>query len=121
MTIACTLAAGLAKFQPQRVSVLLFPPVSERDQAGVEELESQTTALLSFRDIAKGVFDAQVAFNLLAALWTGQPSPALRKRASRWRAMWRRYLGRPRSACLQFNWCKRPYFTGMRFSAQYAL
>jgi aspartate-semialdehyde dehydrogenase len=51
---------------PQCVAVLFFPPVSERDQAGVEELESQTKNLLSFREIAKPVFDAQVAFNLLA-------------------------------------------------------
>jgi aspartate-semialdehyde dehydrogenase len=63
--VACTLAAGLGPFQPQRLSVLLFPPVSERDQAGVEELESQTAGLLSFHEIAKPVFDAQVAFNLL--------------------------------------------------------
>jgi len=64
--IACTLAAGLAKFQPQRAMALLFPPVSERDQAGVEELESQAASLLSFREIGRQVFDAQVAFNLLA-------------------------------------------------------
>lgn len=64
--MVCTLAAGLAKFQPQRVIAQLFPPVSERDQAGVDELESQTANLLSFREIAREVFDAQVAFNLLA-------------------------------------------------------
>jgi aspartate-semialdehyde dehydrogenase len=64
--IACTLAAALAKFSPQRTMLLLFPPVSERDQAGVDELEAQTTNLLSFRPIAQPVFDAQVAFNLLA-------------------------------------------------------
>ncbi|MGA9882747.1 MAG: Asd/ArgC dimerization domain-containing protein [Candidatus Acidiferrales bacterium] len=64
--IACTLAAGLAKFQPQRIITLLFPPVSERDQAGIEELESQTTSLLAFQEIGRPVFDAQVAFNLLA-------------------------------------------------------
>jgi aspartate-semialdehyde dehydrogenase len=51
---------------PQRISLLLFPPVSEREQGGVEELESQTSALLSFREIGKPVFDAQVAFNLLS-------------------------------------------------------
>lgn len=64
--IACTLAAGLAKFQPQRTIALLFPPVSERDQAGIDELETQTASLLSFREIGRQVFDAQVAFNLLA-------------------------------------------------------
>jgi aspartate-semialdehyde dehydrogenase len=65
--IACTLAAGLGQLGTQRISLLLFPPVSEHGQAGVEELESQTAALLSFRDIAKPVFDAQVAFNLLSS------------------------------------------------------
>ena len=64
--IASTLAAALAKFLPLRAMLLLFPPVSERDQAGVDELEAQTTNLLSFRPIVQPVFDAQVAFNLLA-------------------------------------------------------
>jgi aspartate-semialdehyde dehydrogenase len=64
--IACTLAAALNSFLPQRLILLFFPPVSERDQAGIEELESQTTNLLSFRPIAYPVFGAQVAFNLLS-------------------------------------------------------
>ncbi len=64
--VACTLAAGFAKLQPQRIVLLLFPPVSDRDRAGIEELESQTANLLSFREIDRTVFDAQVAFNLLA-------------------------------------------------------
>lgn len=65
--VVCTLAAALRSHSPQHMSVLLFPPVSERDQAGVEELESQTASLLSFRAIGRPVFDAQVAFNLLSA------------------------------------------------------
>ncbi|MFZ1975964.1 MAG: Asd/ArgC dimerization domain-containing protein [Candidatus Acidiferrales bacterium] len=64
--VACTIAAALSKLSPLRTALLLFPPVSERDQAGVDELESQTANLLSFRPIAQSVFDAQVAFNLLA-------------------------------------------------------
>jgi aspartate-semialdehyde dehydrogenase len=64
--IACMLATGFEAFGPQRTMVLLFAPVSEHGQAGVEELESQTANLLTFREIAKPVFDAQVAFNLLA-------------------------------------------------------
>jgi aspartate-semialdehyde dehydrogenase len=64
--IACTLAAALAPLQPRRIVLLMFPPVSERDQEGIEELESQTASLLSFREVAQPVFDAQVAFNLLA-------------------------------------------------------
>jgi aspartate-semialdehyde dehydrogenase len=65
VVVACTLAAGLGKFSPHRFIILFFPPVSERDQAGVEELENQTTNLLTFREIPKTVFDEQVAFNLL--------------------------------------------------------
>ncbi|MGC1659798.1 MAG: Asd/ArgC dimerization domain-containing protein [Candidatus Acidiferrales bacterium] len=72
--IAASLAVGLAKFSPRRVVVTLFPPVSELGQPGVDELESQSASLLSFRDIAKPIFDAQVAFNLLAAY--GESSPA---------------------------------------------
>lgn len=64
--VACTVAAALSKLSLMRTVLLLFPPVSERDQAGVDELESQTANLLSFRPIAQPVFDAQVAFNLLA-------------------------------------------------------
>jgi aspartate-semialdehyde dehydrogenase len=80
---ACALAAGLREFAPQRSSVLIFPPVSEREQAGVEELESQTAAILTFREIAKPVFDAQVAFNLLASYGArAKPSLAEVRRAT---------------------------------------
>jgi aspartate-semialdehyde dehydrogenase len=64
--IGCTIAAALAKFSPLRNVATLFPPVSERDQLGVDELESQTTNLLSFRPITQTIFDSQIAFNLLA-------------------------------------------------------
>jgi aspartate-semialdehyde dehydrogenase len=63
--IACALAAALGKLSAQGISLLLFPPVSEHEQAGVEELEAQTAGLLSFREPAKPLFDAQLAFNLL--------------------------------------------------------
>jgi aspartate-semialdehyde dehydrogenase len=63
--IASTMAAGLGKVLPSRVALVLFPPVSERGQVGVEELESQTASLLSFREISKAIFDEQVAFNLI--------------------------------------------------------
>lgn len=65
--IACRLAAALAKFSPARIAITFFPPASERDHAGVDELEKQTADLLLLRPIAQGVFDAQVAFNLLAS------------------------------------------------------
>ena len=64
--ITCTLALGLKGLGARSACIFLFSPVSERGQAGIEELESQTASLLSFREIAKPVFDAQVAFNLLS-------------------------------------------------------
>ena len=69
--LACSLAATLAPFSPVRLVMVFFPPVSERDQAGVDELESQTASLLSFREISQPVFDAQVAFNLLSSYGAG--------------------------------------------------
>jgi aspartate-semialdehyde dehydrogenase len=74
--VACTLAAALSQFDPARIVVVLFPPVSEREQPGIEELESQTANLLSFRPIAKEIFDEQVAFNLLSA-YGGESRPSL--------------------------------------------
>ncbi len=65
--IACTLSAALQNFSPARIVLVLMAPVSEHDQPGIEELESQTVALLSLREISKTVFDAQVAFNVLSA------------------------------------------------------
>jgi aspartate-semialdehyde dehydrogenase len=65
--IACTLSAALQRFSPARIVLVLMAPVSEHDRPGIEELESQTVGLLSFREISKTVFDEQVAFNVLSA------------------------------------------------------
>ena len=113
--IACTLAAGLGKFQPQRISMLLFPPVSEREQAGIEELEKQTADLLSFREVAKPVFDAQVAFNL-ASEYGPEANRALRTRERQLRAM-SPLISPDARPSPQFNWCKRPVFYGYAFAA----
>lgn len=113
--IGCTLAAGLAKFRPQRTIALLFPPVSERDQAGVHELESQTASLLSFREIGKKVFDAQVAFNLLARYGpAGKPALADRRSAIA-RDVAAFLAGRAQVPAIQL--LQAPVFYGYAFSA----
>ncbi len=48
-----------------RLAIVFFRPVSEAGRAGIEELEAQTTQLLSFQSIGQPIFDTQVAFNLL--------------------------------------------------------
>ena len=113
--IACTLAAALREFSPHRVSLLLFPPVSEREQGGVEELESQTSALLSFREIGKPVFDAQVAFNLLANYGPAAKPSLAEMRAAIAREADAYLAGRATAPAIQL--VQAPVFYGYAFAA----
>lgn len=45
--------------------VTIFEPASERGKRGMDELHEQTVNLLSFQQLPKNTFDAQVAFNLI--------------------------------------------------------
>jgi aspartate-semialdehyde dehydrogenase len=113
--IACTLALGLNRFEPRRISVLLFPPVSERGQAGVEELESQTASLLSFRETTRPVFDAQVAFNLLARYGEGSKPSLAEMRGAVVRDVARYLAGRAPVPAIQL--VQAPVFYGYAFAA----
>ena len=44
----------------------VYQPASEHGQKGMDELHQQTVNLLSFQTLPKDVFDAQVAFNMIA-------------------------------------------------------
>ncbi len=115
MIISCALTASLQHFSPVRVVMMLFPPVSERDQAGVDELESQTTNLLSFRPIEQKVFDAQVAFNLLAG-YGEECKPALKDlRAAIARDVASYLAGRAPVPAIQL--VQAPVFYGYAFAA----
>ena len=50
----------------RRSVVQIFEPVSERGQAGIDELQKQTVGLLSFKQLPKDVYDAQVSFAMLS-------------------------------------------------------
>jgi aspartate-semialdehyde dehydrogenase len=50
----------------RHAAATVFEPASEHGQRGMDELHQQTVNLLSFQPLPKAVFDAQVAFNLLA-------------------------------------------------------
>jgi len=78
--VAVTLALLLLRARKavviRRVVATVFEPASEHGQRGMDELHQQTVNLLSFQPLPKDVFDAQVAFNLVARY--GQKSqPAL--------------------------------------------
>ena len=70
-TAVSTLALGLAPLGLKRVTVTCALPVSEAGRAGIEELETQTSQLLSFQTVGKPVFDAQVAFAVLHRFGSG--------------------------------------------------
>jgi aspartate-semialdehyde dehydrogenase len=57
----------------RRAVVEAFEPVSERGKAGIDELQKQAVALLSFKPLPKAVFDAQVSFNLLSQYGSDAP------------------------------------------------
>ncbi len=64
----------LRKAGPIRRSVLeIFEPASERGQQGINELQKQTVALLSFKPLPKEVFDTQVAFNMAPEYGSDSP------------------------------------------------
>ncbi len=78
--VAITLALLLLRARKagaiRRVVAAIFEPASEHGQPGMDELHQQTVNLLSFQPLPKDVFDAQVAFNIVARY--GQKSqPAL--------------------------------------------
>jgi aspartate-semialdehyde dehydrogenase len=50
----------------ERVVATVCEPASEHGQRGMDELHQQTVNLLSFQPLPKDVFDAQVAFNMVA-------------------------------------------------------
>src|SRR5215469_4425624 len=49
----------------RRAAVTVFEPVSEQGRRGMDELHEQTINLLSFQQLPTGVFDSQVAFNMI--------------------------------------------------------
>src|ERR1700686_1762056 len=64
-TAASGLALTLSRVGLRRLMMIGFEPVSEAGPAGIEELESQNTQLLSFQGLGQPLFDTQVAITLL--------------------------------------------------------
>jgi aspartate-semialdehyde dehydrogenase len=113
--VACSLAVALKRFPLQRLAITFFQPVSERGQAGVEELESQTVKLLSLQPIPQKVFDTQVAFNLLDR-WGPESSESLNAaRLALAREVREYLLGRVPAPALSI--VQAPVFFGYTFTA----
>jgi aspartate-semialdehyde dehydrogenase len=65
MVLALLLLRAGKAAKVTRAIVTAFEPASERGKRGMDELHEQTVNLLSFQQLPKNVFDAQLAFNLL--------------------------------------------------------
>lgn len=64
-TAIAALALALRAAGLRSLVAVTFQSVSEAGRSGIEELETQTSQLLSFQSVGQQVFDAQTAFNLL--------------------------------------------------------
>jgi aspartate-semialdehyde dehydrogenase len=64
-TAIASLALALRRAGLESLVAVLLNPVSEAGREGIEELETQTSQLLSFQSVGQQVFGAQAAFNLL--------------------------------------------------------
>lgn len=65
LTLALLLLRARKAGAISRIVATLFEPVSERGRRGMDELHEQTVNLLSFQQMPTGVFDSQVAFNMI--------------------------------------------------------
>jgi aspartate-semialdehyde dehydrogenase len=91
-----------------------FEPASEHGKRGMDELHEQTVNLLSFQQLPKGVFDSQVAFNLLDRY--GERSlPSLESVESRIQRHFRSLVG-DRLAVPSLMLLQAPIFHGHAFS-----
>ncbi len=113
--VACSVAAALAAFGIERIVIVFFQPVSERGQRGIDELESQTINLLSFKSISQEVYDAQVAFNLLAQFGEASGEQLADVRAGIVRDVAGYLAGRVPNPAIQL--VQAPVFYGYAFTA----
>ncbi len=66
VTLALLLLRATKAGAIRRAVSAIFEPASEHGQRGMDELHQQTVNLLSFQPLPKDVYDAQVAFNMIA-------------------------------------------------------
>lgn len=74
IAITLVLSRLHASYVLKRALAHIFEPASERGISGLDELQQQTVALLSFKGQPRQVFDAQLAFNMLSRY--GEEAPA---------------------------------------------
>ena len=112
-----SLALALRRHDLQRMVATLYWPVSEAGREGIEELETQTSQLLTFQSVGHRVFGTQAAFNLLSRF--GEESQHdLHAHLLEIRAEISAAMGdAAEDAKVSVNMIHAPVFYGMAFSA----
>ena len=111
-----SLALALRNGGLQRFVGVMFQPVSEAGRGGIEELETQTSQLLSFQSVGEQVFGTQAAFNLLPRFGS-ESRQNLRSRLLRIRGEVSAAIGDPEEdAKIGLNLIHAPVFYGLTFS-----
>jgi len=112
-----TLALALRRHGLQRLVMALYWPVSEAGREGIEDLETQTSQLLTFQRVGHRVFGTQTAFNLLSR-YGEESQQDLRARLLEIRAEVSAAMGdAEEDAKISLNLIHVPVFYGMAFSA----
>lgn len=109
------LSLALKFFSLKSLAITHFQPVSAAGRDGIEELENQTSHLLSFQPIGKNVFDEQVAFAMLDRFGSAGRVKLSGGRDSI-RSQVKQALG-PFGLVPAIEWIHAPIFYGTLFSA----
>ena len=116
-TAAASLALVLQKFGLQRLVGVMFRPVSDTGRNGIEELETQTSQLLSFQSIGSQVFGTQTAFTLLPR-FGGESKEDLQREGLEMRAEVAAAVGDVNEDTkISLNLIHAPVFYGLTFTA----
>jgi len=116
-TVGASLALVLRKFGLQRLVGVMFRPVSDTGRNGIEELETQTSQLLSFQSIGSQVFGTQTAFTLLPR-FGGESKEDLQREGLEIRAEVAAAVGDVNEdAKISLNLIHAPVFYGLTFNA----
>ena len=112
ITLALLLLRARKAGAIRRVVATIFEPASEHGQRGMDELHQQTVNLLSFQPLPKDVFDAQVAFNMVAR-YGHKSQPGARFGGSDECLRHYRKIAGDDAPILPFCCCRLPFFTAM--------
>jgi aspartate-semialdehyde dehydrogenase len=94
----------------------VLEPASESGRSGMDELHEQTVNLLSFQEMPRKVFDAQLAFNLLGQLGEKSTAAALEETERRIVEHYRRVTGEAVPLMPAVMLAQAPNFHGYIFS-----